>query len=539
MGAMDGDETTGGAPAAGTALAPEPPPPASDPGSAMTGVSLIQGGAWNLLSLLIPQLFSLIISVVAARYLGPELFGRQSFVAFVALSVFWVLTGGLSLGLMRSLAETLGRREPAVARGLLAWAWRVEVVIGLIGGGGLAAIALVDSELAWAWLFAGAGTFLAALFVVPSALLLGAQRFRDAALVGIIGGAVAVPATVAVLAAGGGVAGMFAVEAATVAFTLALGSWLSQRTLNRLSGTRRRSPELERSTTRFALTTTATIVVSLIVWRRSEFFFLAHYSPARELAMYSIAFAAVTVLAAAPEKLGFVITAAFATLTGSGEEARMRQGFGRSLRLLTLLVLPLVAAAAALGPAFVKLVYGPAFDDVGPVLLILLLGMPFVPMWNVAGATLSGLGHAREQLLSGVAAAVVNVALAFLLIPRFDAIGAAIANVGGQLSATLVLMPLAYRAVGTSAWRPASLGLAAGAAAVAGLLAWGVVELLGGAAGVVAGSLAFTVAFTSLAVGLHIVSADDAAWLDDQLGHRLGGRLGRGLRLVARPASPG
>ena len=42
---------------------------------------------WQSAGNLMPQLYTLAISVAAARFLGPERLGRQSFIAFVALSV--------------------------------------------------------------------------------------------------------------------------------------------------------------------------------------------------------------------------------------------------------------------------------------------------------------------------------------------------------------------------------------------------------------------------------------------------------------------
>ena len=94
--------------------------PQSDAAARTTGASLFSGSIWNSVAGLLPQFYTVAVSIAAARILGPDAFGRQSFIAFVSLSLALVLTAGLSIALMRSVAETLGREEPAQARGLLA-----------------------------------------------------------------------------------------------------------------------------------------------------------------------------------------------------------------------------------------------------------------------------------------------------------------------------------------------------------------------------------------------------------------------------------
>ena len=120
--------------------------------------------------------------------------------------------------------------------------------------------------------------------------------------------------------------------------------------------------------------------------------------------------------------------------------------------------------------------------------------------------------------------ALANVVLAFLLIPHHGAAGAALANGGAQLVAGLPLVVWSNRLVGPFRWEWAALGravvAAAGAAAAARAAAWG----LGGIAGLCAGALVGIVGFLSLAMALRILPHDDAQWLEEALGARLGRR---------------
>ena len=97
----------------------------------------MRGGAWTALGHVVPQLYVVAISIAGARFLGPSDFGRQSFIAFVSLSVLLVLTSGIGLALMRTVAEALGRERPDEALGMVRWAWRLQFVGAALGGGGL------------------------------------------------------------------------------------------------------------------------------------------------------------------------------------------------------------------------------------------------------------------------------------------------------------------------------------------------------------------------------------------------------------------
>ena len=254
-------------------------------------------------------------------------------------------------------------------------------------------------------------------------------------------------------------------------------------------------------------------MLTLVVWRRSEFFFLAQYSRDAEIALYSIAFAAATVLAAITEKLASVMGSAFATVHGAGAGDRLRGGYFRALRLLTLLSLPVMGLAAGAGPAAIRIVYGSEYAESGDVLLVLLAAMPLLALWSVGTSLLVAVGDARAPLFVGLAAAVVNVALAVTLIPRYDAMGAAVANSAGQVAAALATGHAARRHIGMRApWDASSLVRAALASAAAGLVAHFLTSghgLLGLLAGVAAGLAVLAIA----SAVLKPLSRDDGAWL--------------------------
>ena len=78
----------------------------------------------------------------------------------------------------------------------------------------------------------------------------------------------------------------------------------------------------------------------------------------------------------------------------------------------------------------------------------------------VAASLLIAVGDLRSPLFVGVAAAIVNIALAFALVPQIDAVGAAIASVGAQAVGTALLFRVAVRRLGPGAvrWQAGHLG---------------------------------------------------------------------------------
>jgi PST family polysaccharide transporter len=512
----------------------------ADPAASMTAATLFRGGAWNTASRLIPQLYVLAISIAGARFLGAEAFGRQSFIAFVELSLILLLTGGLSIAATRYVGDALGRRQPEAVVSLARWVWAVEAFAAVLGGAVLLAAAAAGADPEAAWVLAAIACALGILHSAPSALLAGAQRWRAASVVGLVTGAGATVATVAVLAAGGGITGMFAVEAAVVAVNLGWTTLLARRMLAEVVPRvrSRRLPsaawrELRGRVWRYGLATTYGVLLTLLIWRRSEFFFLAHYSTDTQIALYSVVFAVVAALIQLPDAIAAISLSAVATLSGAGEAERIRAGFSRALRLVSVATLPVTAVALALGPTLLRLVYGPEFRGTKTVLLIMLAPFPLLPLLSLSRAVLSGLGQLRVPLLIETVAGVVNLVLAFLLVEGHGAVGAAIANVVAQTLGAAFIVSYSLRSVGAIHWRPASLWRAAVAALAAGLAGWAAVALLPDAAGLVVGAAGALIVFGALAVALRVLPGDDAVWLDEQAGHRLGGLVGAFCRHCA------
>src|SRR6266540_2170489 len=101
--------------------------------SSTTGSSVLSAGAWAAASRLLPQVYSLAMSVVAARFLGPEGMGRQSLIAFSAIFATTAATLGVPTALMRFVGERVGGGAVNAIRPLVRAVWRVEAVAAALG----------------------------------------------------------------------------------------------------------------------------------------------------------------------------------------------------------------------------------------------------------------------------------------------------------------------------------------------------------------------------------------------------------------------
>src|SRR4051794_10502164 len=167
-----------------------------------TGARVLRGGLWNALGRVLPQLYVVVQSVVAARFLGINGMGQQSYISFVALTIGSVFGFGLSGALVRSVGEAIGRGWAGALQGLLGWAWRIVIVGAVLGGVVTMLFAIPQPELRTAWLFAAIGCSASVLITVPTAVLGGLQRWREVSIITLVLGGVGAAATVAVLMAG-------------------------------------------------------------------------------------------------------------------------------------------------------------------------------------------------------------------------------------------------------------------------------------------------------------------------------------------------
>ena len=472
---------------------------------------------WLLGARILPQLYLVAVSIMAARALGADGMGRQSLIAFVSLSLVTALTGGMPLAAMRFVSERTGAREFGRVRELVAWHWRIALCAAAAGATGLLIAAGAGAAPSAAWLFAAVVVAATVLHTVPSALLNGLRRWKDATIAGVVTGAISALAIVVVLATGGGIAEMFAVEAIGALASLAWTSVLARRALAALPRSESAGRPVIAPALRFGLIASLNVALTFVIWQRSELFFLPYFSGDAAVAIYSVAFASITALRMPFDVAAAVVIPTVARFKGAGALSSMHAGYRRIVRLTVFASVPAAVGAFVLAPPLLGYVFGRELAPAGTILMILAVGFPLVPLGFVSAALLNGLGRQRALLVSGAVAAALSIVLDIVLIPRFGAAGAAWGNVTSQVVATISVIVVASRSIDGFAlpWsRIARLIVASSGAGVAG---WLGLTLVAGPLGVIFGVALFVTAFVTAQSMLGVLDRADRAWLKARL----------------------
>jgi O-antigen/teichoic acid export membrane protein len=475
-----------------------------------TGASVVRGGAWEITGQVLPQVYIFVVSALVARTLGAAAYGRVALITGVQAAVWTIALWGFPHALTRYVSQLLGQGRDSELRGLLRWAYRVMVPMASLATAFMLGAVALGAQPTSAWALAAVSTTAGVLQAVPSAFLIGAQRWAQARAMGVAAGGASMIIKAVALSTGHGIVALFAIDVVIAIANLAGTAVLAARN-QRAQPYREVEAPLKRDVFRFAAIIGISAAANLVVYQRTEIFVLAHYTTDTEIARYAIPYALVSALLLVPAAASTVLSPAIATLWGAGAVDRIRSGFGRALRLMVLLTIGLAAISAAVAPALVRVVYGIGHEQW--VIWVLLLSVPFVPLGTMSTSLLRAMGLLRWLTVSGILAAVLNIVLSFVLIPPFGAVGAAAANTSAQAAAAVPLLVYAIWRLGEVPLpvQQTVRGLLAGGGAA--VLSYVVTRPLPPAAGLGAGLVTFGLAAVALSVALGVPDRDDRTWL--------------------------
>ncbi len=179
---------------------------------------------------------------------------------------------------------------------------------------------------------------------------------------------------------------------------------------------------------------------------RVDLFVLSAVATTAALGHYAVAVAVTTVIWLLPQALGDVLFPRVAALSATDEAAHREFVEAKSLRH-TALAIAVSSAAVAFALIFLVVpIYGPDFDETTALGLIRLPGVALLGIGGTLAATIVGRGHPEYGLYTTLIVTPVTLALYVLLIPRYDATGAALAS-SLSFATSFFLMAFFYRRV--------------------------------------------------------------------------------------------
>ena len=388
------------------------------------------------------------VSVMIARSLGAREMGIYSFAIWVAGTV----TSLSSLGLPDAISKYVAEHKGLGNRALSVWIARRIVRMQVIAA---TAAALIAAAI-WGGLqprqieiivLALATVLPSALQMTLLALMEGEQRF-DLQVASTLGGSLFQVGLVAVIAfRWPSIAGFLAANFAAAVLLLALTYYFSRSMLEFAAGLPKpaHSPGIVRKVFVFSLAVYGLWLLQMVVFDKSEMLFLRIFSTPDQLAYYGIAFALTARLATAGDSVSYVLFPMFVTRFAETGEEGLRVSYRRSITYLQMLTVPICLWGLPLLPRLIVFAYGPQYENVVAVIRILLVTMLFSITMNVSSNVVYALDRQMLLLVTMVPVAVLNIILDLLLIPRFAATGAAIANGVSQAAGTLGMIAIIRR----------------------------------------------------------------------------------------------
>jgi len=174
------------------------------------------------------------------------------------------------------------------------------------------------------------------------------------------------------------------------------------------------------------------MLINMIVWERSEIFFLKIFSTSEELAFYSIAFT----LGYLPNKVltfGNVLLPRMSKFYAEKDFSKISLYYEQLTEFIALLIIPVYIFVFVFASDIVKILYGENYMQVAYVLKIIVFAGIVSDIATIGSAFIQAVEKVAVSFKIGVFIAVINILLDFLLIPKYRSIGAAYANSISQI----------------------------------------------------------------------------------------------------------
>jgi O-antigen/teichoic acid export membrane protein len=402
--------------------------------------SIAANSFWYGLETVAEVLIGVASSIAIARAIGPQRLGYFVYLTFLTNVVGRLGAEGVATAARRYMSEYLARGEMGLARSVFFATLRLQTTLS-------AAVVLFGVAIAWFLVephYRLAACLLvlsvapALVNVVPSQANMAAERFSrniPSTIAGLVAYAIMITVALARDWSLAGLASAFLIRR-LVEMTIRLVpaiQWMLR--LPVCSDTK----SVNRKLLTVSAQNLAITVLTLVVWDRSEIVFLKAFCDVRQLAFYSVAFSVAGYLALLPNVIGAAIGANVMVEYARGR-SRTSGIAEKSIRFLALIVLPLNCGIAALSGPAIRVAYGPLYAAAIPVLAITaVLAIPKSFYWLPYTIHLA----ADKQVVVLrwlIITAGLNVGMDALLIPRYGAVGAAIANGLAQSFTTAILL---------------------------------------------------------------------------------------------------
>jgi len=367
------------------------------------------------------MVFGFAFTVFAARYLGTAGYGEY-ILAFSYLVIFQTLS---QFGLSELLVRNIARNKQDVSKYITS-ALVLTFPLSILG---LALMALevklsaYSHETSLTILIIGSSLIPLSVAFVFNSVFNAFERMEYIAYIGIIGSMAKLGLGVLVLSKGYGVVGLAVMILFINLLTSILGLFLLVRYIA--------MPRLEldmgftRSLIRSALIFFA-ITICTVIAQRVNVIMLSKLGGTAQVGLYGAADKISSVLMVGAYSLNIAIYPVLSKFFMSSRESFNRV-YENTLKYELIIIAPIVMVGILLADNIILLVYGEEFAAAAAVLRVLwLVAIPFFATWTFSRVILAS-DNQRVTLRVASVNLVSNLIFIYILIPRYGAVGAALA----------------------------------------------------------------------------------------------------------------
>lgn len=405
---------------------------------------IAQNASLNLFAALVNLLTGIGISVLAARVLGAHEYGVFSFAVWLLTTSVWLLDpGGYSI-LAKFTSQLAGARQKEVANTLFIGLLLIQGIIGLssliliiifrtylakfLGTNGIQPILIIISI--------GMPVYL--VFNVLRGRLAGLQQYNLMSLVTIIASLLSFALISVMLNRGFRTTYLLMSTIGIVLFQLVvfallivkLGKvWLFSPIPRLLMG----------QVLRYSAGIFFILKIDIIIWQRSETYFLGRYSTPEQIGYYNLAFNIANILVMTmPLSLIAVLLPALSNKYGAGENNAIQSIYATATKMISFFCLPAGLGCMAIAKSMIQLFYGVTYNPAVPILQLLLISCIISSVAGPGSSLLYAINKPYIAVFWGIPIAILDLMLAYIFVRSYGAIGAAIANIVCQILASVV-----------------------------------------------------------------------------------------------------
>jgi len=198
-------------------------------------------------------------------------------------------------------------------------------------------------------------------------------------------------------------------------------------------------------------------VVTLIVQKQSEVFFLGHYGQLASVAFYDVGYSLAFFALMSLHQALYPVAIAFLTKAAQGGAERLRAAITIYYKITFVHVIPIAVIGVLFGDRIVVIVYGAGMAPAGPIAQGLFAVTLLLFLTSGVAVGMLAIGKPWAGFQYSILSAAMNLGLDYLLIPRFGTPGAVGAVAATALLSGIVFLRVyrPYLGAGLVPWRQA------------------------------------------------------------------------------------